>query len=191
MPSGASSGSTLAVAWRGRSAHDARSPARPMPPRRTGAGRPSAASVTDVVPPADRRDGGTRRRCRRRLLAVATATAGADADALSAASSRRAAAESSSTCRLVIAPSRRASARPDAGDDRDQRPPVTCRRRCHVVTIGSFGTSGGAPDAGPSITQLAVLAAALLGVLWLSRRLLASELSWQSTFLTLSIERPG
>ncbi len=140
----------------------------------TGAGRPLAASIID-----DETD------------AASTAprpVLWADADALSAASSRRAAAESSAAV----------SSRPSlpslderAGNDRT---PVKAPHLGIGVTstpIGSLGTSGGAPDAGPSITQLAVLAAALLGVLWLSRRLLASELSWRSTFLTLSIERPG
>ncbi len=57
--------------------------------------------------------------------------------------------------------------------------------------IGSFGSGGGGPDTGPSIAQLAVLSAALIGVLWLSQRLRASQLSWRSAYLTLSIERPG
>jgi hypothetical protein len=139
----------------------------------TGAGRPLAASIIDEE--AD---------------AASTAprpVLWADADALSAASSRRAAAESSAAVSSPSLP----SLDERAGNDRT---PVKAPHVGIGVTstpVGSLGTSGGAPDAGPSISQLAVLAAALLGVLWLSRRLLASELSWRSTFLTLSIERPG
>ncbi len=145
----------------------------------TGAGQPSATSIPDGE--AD---------------AAATAprpALWADADALSAASSRRAAAESSAA---VSSWPSLPSLDERAGNDRSGND-RTAATAPHVgigvtwTSVGSLGTSGGAPDAGPSITQLAVLAAALLGVLWLSRRLLASELSWQSTFLTLSIERPG
>jgi hypothetical protein len=139
-----------------------------------GAGQPSAASITDD-------EGDAASTAQRPAL-------WADADALSAVSTRRAAAESSAAV----------SSRPSLPslDERTGNDPAPATAP-HVgigvtsTAVGSLGTSGGAPDAGPSITQLAVLAAALLGVLWLSRRLLASELSWQSTFLTLSIERPG
>jgi hypothetical protein len=55
----------------------------------------------------------------------------------------------------------------------------------------STSGGGGAPDTGPSLTQIAVVSAALLGVRWLSQRLRSSELSWRNTLLTLSIERPG
>ena len=58
--------------------------------------------------------------------------------------------------------------------------------------VGSLGAGGsGAPDSGPSITQLAVLSAALMGVRWLSQRLRAIELSWRNALITLQIERPG
>ena len=59
-----------------------------------------------------------------------------------------------------------------------------------TVPVGTSG-GGGTPDAGPSIAQIAVLAAALVGVRWLSQRLRASELSWRNALITLSIERPG
>ena len=60
-----------------------------------------------------------------------------------------------------------------------------------TTPMGSMGAGGGAPDIGPSMAQLAVLAAALLGVRWLSQRVRARELSWRNTLITLSIERPG
>jgi hypothetical protein len=61
-----------------------------------------------------------------------------------------------------------------------------------TLPAGSLAAGGGsAPDAGPSITQLAVLSAALVGVRWLSQRLRASGLPWRNVLITLSIERPG
>ncbi len=61
-----------------------------------------------------------------------------------------------------------------------------------TTPIGSLGAGGsGAPDSGPSITQLAVLSAALMGVRWLSQRFRAIELSWRNALMTLQIERPG
>lgn len=61
-----------------------------------------------------------------------------------------------------------------------------------TTPTGSLGAGGGgAPDTGPSITQLAVLSAALIGARWLSQRMRASELSWRNALITLSIERPG
>ena len=156
----------------------------------TGAGRPSAASVTDVAPPAEGATAAVDGEAADDSSPSRQPALWADADALRVASSRRAAAESSSTAVWSSAPSA-SSLAGRAGDDRGPAAAAHVGVGVTSSPIGSFGASGGAPDAGPSITQLAVLAAALLGVLWLSQRLLASELSWRSAYLTLSIERPG
>jgi len=155
----------------------------------TGAGRPPAASITDVASEAKGATSAIDGDAADDSSTSPRPALWADADAVSAASSRRAA-ESSSAAGWSSEPSLPTS-RERTGNDRGPAAAPAVGVGVTSSPIGSFGASGGAPDAGPSMTQLAVLAAALLGVLWLSQRLLASELSWRSAFLTLSIERPG
>lgn len=156
----------------------------------TGAERPSAASITDVASGAGDATSAIDGDAADDSSTSSRPALWADADALSTASARRAA-ESSSAAVWSSLPSVPSLAERVGGDRGPDAAAPVVGVGLTSSPIGSFGASGGAPDAGPSITQLAVLAAALLGVLWLSQRLLASELSWRSAFLTLSIERPG
>ena len=112
----------------------------------------------------------------------------ADPASVSAAAARRAGADTASSIEAtpwrppVPEPERRAG-RPDVG--------VPVPGVLASTPLGSFGGGGGAPDAGPSVAQLAVLSAALVGVRRLSQGLRASELSWRSALVISGIERPG
>jgi hypothetical protein len=111
----------------------------------------------------------------------------ADPSALSATATRRANGDVAWS-----APRRAAPERPSA--PAGPTPGMRAPEGLATITtpIGSSGAGVGAPpDAGPSIAQLAVLSAALVGVRWLSQRLRANELPWRSALITLSIERPG
>ena len=120
---------------------------------------------------------------------VTEAALWSDPSALSATAARRADGD--------VARSAPPVATPDAASE---RPPAAPNTGIHAPAgiapltspVGASGAGGGGtPDAGPSITQIAVLSAALVGVRWLSQRLRASELSWRNALITLSIERPG
>jgi hypothetical protein len=111
-----------------------------------------------------------------------------DPSSLSATAARRAVGDEARSAPLVATP---------VASDRPLTPPSTGLHAPAgiaplTVPVGTSAAGGsGTPDAGPSIAQIAVLAAALVGVRWLSQRLRASELSWRNALITLSIERPG
>jgi hypothetical protein len=112
----------------------------------------------------------------------------ADPGAVSAAATRRASTDTTSSLSSLGPPP---ADYPADGLTR-QAAGVHVQSGVASTPIGSFGGGGGgAPGAGPSIAQLAVLSAALLSVLWVSQRLLANELSWRSALIISGVERPG
>lgn len=112
----------------------------------------------------------------------------ADPGTVSAAATRRAGTDTPSS--IESTPWRPTA--PRSAPERVAGGPAVGIPSAHTSTpLGSFGGGSTTPDAGPSVTQLAVLSAALVGVRWLSQRLLASELSWRSALVVSGIERPG
>ena len=114
----------------------------------------------------------------------------ADPSALSATASRRAIGDAPQPVPRLTAPAA-VPERPSAPSRPIPADHASEGLATPTTPIGSMSAGGGAPDAGPSMAQLAVLAAALMGVRWLSQHLRARELSWRNALITLSIERPG
>jgi hypothetical protein len=115
----------------------------------------------------------------------------ADPGALSATATRRAIGNAPPPDSRLSAPTV-VPERPLAPSEQNPPSPVPEGLPTATSPIGSMGAAGsGAPDTGPSIAQLAVITAAVLGVRWLSQRVRACGLSWRNAFLTSSIERPG
>lgn len=113
----------------------------------------------------------------------------ADPATLSATANRRASADAGWSSPLPTS----IEASPASPNEPSSRVDVSVPRTVTALStpLGSLGTGGGSPDAGPSATQLAVLAAGLVVVLWTTQRVRASELAWRSALIISIVERPG
>ena len=125
-----------------------------------------------------------------RSTAVTAPALWAEPIALSATAARRAIGDAPSPTPRLSAPATTPERAPTRSDPAR---PVLEGFVTPTTPVGSMGGAGGGgpPDSGPSIAQLAILAAALMGVRWLSQRVRDQELSWRNALINLSIERPG
>ena len=113
----------------------------------------------------------------------------ADPETLSATANRRASADAGWSSPLPTS----IEALPERPSEPSSRVDVSVPRTVTALStpLGALGTGGGSPDAGPSATQLAVLAAGLAVVLWTTQRVRADELAWRSALIISIVERPG